>query len=150
MIIGIIGSIAVMVCAGTIIIEFKKEIKMRQEAKIIYAAIGEDAPGVKCDAPPIGAPVAESNCEYCGPKTLTYRELTKGAREIMALKAANLNVLFKEQNSNFPTIDEAKFIEFQFGQQALLGKFKVSYVDKGDRYEVIVMASWNGNSLKVF
>jgi len=128
---------------------------MRQEAKIIYAAIGEqDAP---CDSkvevttmPPIGAP-ATKDAEDCScPKPVSYRELTKGAREIMALKAENFNVLFKEQNINFPKIDEAKFIEFQFGSFTLLGRFKIKYIENGERIDGMVMASWNGNVLKVF
>jgi hypothetical protein len=143
---------------------------MRDIAKTIYAAIGEyvvsdesktmvidsgqDEP---CEskpevtsAPNIGvpAPAMPSDCSCAKP--VSYRELTKGAREIMALKAENLNVLFKEQNSNFPKIDEAKFIEFQFGSFTLLGRFKIKYIENGERFDGMVMTSWNGNVLKVF
>jgi hypothetical protein len=121
---------------------------MRNEAKIIYAAIEETKePAQDVISPNIGIPIAQ---QIEPPRPLTYRELTKGAREIIALRASNLNTLFRQQNSTFPPIDDAKFVEFTFGSQCLLARFKATIIENGERIESSVMASWDGKSLKVF
>lgn len=126
---------------------------MREKTKVIYAAIDcQDAPPLTgLPEQIVGTPVC-TTCEPVELKNLTYRELTKGARNIMDLKAENFNVLFEEQNYTFPKIEEAKFLEFRLGMNSLVGNFKVTFCDDGSgcMKEGHVNASWNGTTLSVY
>mgnify|MGYP006910061989 CR=1 FL=1 len=127
---------------------------MREKTKIIYAAIDCQ----EITEPPVGYPeqiVGSPVCTTCEPvqlKDLTYRELTKGARNIMNLKAENFNVLFKEQNCCFAQLEEANFLQFRLGMNCLIGDFKVTFCDDGSGSirDGRVCASWDGSNLKVY
>lgn len=134
---------------------------MKQETKVIYSAIDsletieniveQAKPEISTDsnAPSIGIPIDGSPPEK---KTMCYRDLKKGARDIMELNASNFNELLSKQNYKFPKIENVSFIEFQFGTGALLGFFKASYIDNSINRLVntTLFASWNGDTLQVF
>lgn len=128
---------------------------MRQETKTIYAAIdyGENAlctePEPEISMPSIGTTSHEQiELPVEASTSLSYRQLTKCAREIMTLNAFNFNSLFQQQNLSFPTIEETKFIEFQFGSNQLIGTFKAKIAnDKKNSFdETTVHAAWNSSS----
>jgi hypothetical protein len=128
---------------------------MREKTKVIYAALDcQEAPPLNgLPEQIVGTPVICQVCETVEPnKNLSYRELTKGARNIMSLKAENFNVLFKEQNHHYQKIEEASFLEFHLGVNTLIGDFKVTFCDDGTGSvrEGRVYASWNGATLNVY
>ncbi len=125
---------------------------MKYEAKIIETAINKiEQDVVEKNAPPLDSNINEPSICEC-PKSFSYRDLKKVSREIVLLRADNFNSLFIEQGSkNFPKIAEVNFIEFYFGQNALVGTFEAHFEDKESfPYKTTISASWNGNKLKVF
>jgi len=142
---------------------------MKQETKVIYSAIDslESMAVPSCDSnqpivedssspPSIGSTVdadnkADNEAVEAVSKSMSYRSLKKGARDIMELNASNFNELLKQQKYKFPKIENVSFIEFQFGTSALLGMFKASYIDNSTNrlVETSLFASWDGASLHV-
>jgi len=120
---------------------------MKQEEKVINAALEYcEVPEAKAQeiepilqTTPVLSP-AELN------KDFSYRELKKGAQDILMLSAFNLNTLFKTQNINFPIIRSVCFSHFNLCGNKLAGNFKVVLNDNNESF---VSVYWNGNSLSV-
>ena len=84
----------------------------------------------------------------------SYRDLTKAAREITLLTAANLNSLYRQQNCNM-IVEDAKFLDFYLGCNELVGRFKTIYSIQNpegeeSRIESTSCVGWNGQKLRIY
>lgn len=97
------------------------------------------------DVPIQGMPVSaiDSNDGH-----FSFRELKKGAKDIMLLTASNLNSLYRIQNSGM-RVSDATFINFFFGSGTLIGMFKTKYEQNDEMITSTAYVTWDGKKLSI-